>query len=189
MEKIKDIIKKYSYLKGVIYFVLILLTAHFFWKFSFLEGRDLRGLPQIFLWRNFDLSFLFNTAVDALASQVYYIVHDVFNMDVIAFGNSIYVKEISSMVKIVWSCSGLKQMFVFFCIIAFYPGAEKHKLWFIPVGLLLIWILNVIRISALVGVFANYQNSFDFAHEISKYVFYFVIFMFWVLWEEKIRKK
>jgi exosortase/archaeosortase family protein len=98
------------------------------------------------------------------------------------------VKEISSLIKIVWSCSGLKQMFVFFCIIAFYPGAEKHKLWFIPVGLLLIWFLNVLRISAIVGVFAHFPEQFDFVHEMSKYIFYFVIFMFWVFWEEKIRE-
>jgi exosortase/archaeosortase family protein len=188
METIKNIIKKFSYLKGVIYFVVILLAAHYLWKFSFIEGKDLRGLPQIFLWRSFDLSFIFNTAVDALASQVYYITHDVFNMDIVAFKNSIYVKEISSLIKIVWSCSGLKQMFVFFCIIAFYPGAEKHKLWFIPVGLLLIWFLNVLRISAIVGVFAHFPEQFDFVHEMSKYIFYFVIFMFWVFWEEKIRK-
>lgn len=188
MEKIKEIIKKFAYLKGVFYFVVILLAAHYLWKFSFIEGKDLHGLPQIFLWRSFDLSFVFNTAVDALASQVYYIVHDVFNMDVIAIKNIFYAVEAESLVKIVWSCSGLKQMFVFFCIIAFYPGAEKHKLWFIPLGLLLIWILNVLRISTLVGVFAQFPDAFDFAHEISKYIFYFVIFMFWVFWEEKIRK-
>ena len=188
METIKNIIKKYSYLKGVIYFVFILLVAHFFWKFSLLEGKDLRGLPQIFLWRNFDLSFLFNNAVDALASQVYYIVHDVFNMDVVVLKNSIYLKEISSLVKIVWSCSGLKQIFVFFCIIAFYPGGGKQKLWFIPLGILLVWIVNVIRISSIIGLFEMYPAQFDFFHEMSKYVFYFIIFMFWVLWEEKIRK-
>lgn len=188
MEKIKDIIKKFSYLKGVAYFVVILLGAHFVWKLSFIEGKDLLGHPQIFLWRNFDLSFVFNTAVEYLSAQAYWLVHDVFNMDVVMLKNSIYLKEISSLVKIVWSCSGLKQMFVFFCIIAFYPGAEKHKLWYIPVGLVLIWILNVIRISALVGLFESFSTQFDLFHELSKYVFYFVIFMFWVLWEERIRK-
>ena len=189
MEKIKEIIKKFAYLKGVIYFVVILLAAHYLWKFSFIEGKDLRGLPQIFLWRNFDVSYIFNLAVETLTSQVYYITHDVFNMDVLSLKNAFYVKEVESLVKVVWSCSGIKQMFVFFCIIAFYPGSEKHKLWFIPVGLLLIWILNVLRISSLVGVFAQFKDTFDFAHEISKYIFYFIIFMFWVLWEEKIRKQ
>ena len=79
-------------------------------------------------------------------------------------------------------------MFVFFCIIAFYPGSEKHKLWFIPLGLLLIWVLNVIRISSIIGLFEIYPNNFELFHELSKYVFYFIIFMFWVFWEEKIRK-
>jgi exosortase/archaeosortase family protein len=58
----------------------------------------------------------------------------------------------------------------------------------IPLGILLIWILNVIRISALIALFEHYPNNFDLFHELSKYVFYFVIFMFWVFWEEKIRK-
>ena len=188
MEKIKEILKKYSYLKGVAYFVIILFASHFLWKFSFIEGKDLRGLPQIFLWRTYDLSFLFNSTVEFLSAQVYWLIHDVFGMDVVMLKHSMYVKEISALVKVVWSCSGLKQMFVFFCIIAFYPGSEKHKLWFIPLGLLLIWILNVIRISAIIALFEQYPNSFDFFHELSKYVFYFVIFMFWVFWEEKIRK-
>jgi exosortase/archaeosortase family protein len=109
-------------------------------------------------------------------------------MDVVMLKNSVYLKEISSLVKIVWSCSGLKQIFVFLCIIAFYPGSEKHKLWFIPLGILLIWALNVIRISSLIGLFESFPNHFDLFHELSKYVFYFIIFMFWVFWEEKIRK-
>lgn len=188
MEKIKDLLKKYSYLKGVAYFIIILLVSHYLWKFSFIEGKDLRGLPQIFLWRNFDLSYIFNNAVGFLSSQVYWLIHDVFNMDVVMLKNSVYLKEISSLVKIVWSCSGLKQIFVFLCIITFYPGSEKHKLWFIPLGILLIWVLNVIRISSLIGLFESFPNHFDLFHELSKYVFYFIIFMFWVVWEEKIRK-
>lgn len=188
MEKIKNLLKKYSDLKGVVYFIVILLTTHFLWKFSFIEGRDLHGLPQIFLWRSYDLSFIFNNTVDLLSSQVYWLVHNVFNMDVVMLKNAVYLNEISSLVKIVWSCSGLKQMFVFFCIIAFYPGSEKHKLWFIPLGLLLIWVLNVIRISSIIGLFEIYPNNFELFHELSKYVFYFIIFMFWVFWEEKIRK-
>ena len=63
MEKIKNLLKKYSDLKGVVYFIVILLTTHFLWKFSFIEGRDLHGLPQIFLWRTYDLSFIFNNTV------------------------------------------------------------------------------------------------------------------------------
>lgn len=188
MNKLKSLISRYSYFKGIIYFIIILLASHYFWKFSFIEGTDLRGLPQVFLWRNFDLSFIFNLAVDSLSSQVYWLIHDIFNIDINLFGNSIYIKDTSSLVKIVWSCSGLKQMFVFLCIILFYPGSEKHKLWFIPVGLMLIWILNVIRISSIVALFKIFPDYFDFFHEISKYVFYFIIFLFWVLWEEKIRK-
>jgi exosortase/archaeosortase family protein len=188
MEKIKELLKKYSYLKGVAYFIIILLVSHYLWKFSFIEGKDLRGLPQIFLWRSYDLSFIFNNAVEFLTSQVQWLIQDVLNMDVVMLKNSVYVKEISSLVKIVWSCSGLKQIFVFFCIIAFYPGSAKHKFWFIPLGILLIWILNVIRISTLIVLFESFPNHFDLFHELSKYVFYFIIFMFWVFWEEKIRK-
>lgn len=188
MEKIKNLLKKYSYLKGVVYFIVILLASHYLWKFSFIEGKDLRGLPQIFLWRSYDLSLIFNNAVDFLSTQVYWLIHDVFNMDVVILKNSVFLKETSSIVKIVWSCSGLKQIFVFFCIIAFYPGSGKHKFWFIPLGIILIWILNVIRISSIIGLFEMYPAQFDFFHEMSKYVFYFIIFMFWVLWEEKIRK-
>ena len=182
MEKIKDLLKKYSYLKGVAYFVIILLASHYLWKFSFIEGKDLRGLPQIFLWRTYDLSFIFNNAVEFLSSQVYWLIHDVFNIDVLMLKNSVYLKEISSLVKIVWSCSGLKQIFVFFCIIAFYPGTEKHKLWFIPLGILLIWVLNVIRISSLIGLFESFPNHFDLFHILNLHIFhknfYYYVYLF-----------
>ena len=185
MEKIKDLLKKYSYLKGVAYFIIILLVSHYLWKFSFIEGKDLRGLPQIFLWRNFDLSYIFNNAVGFLSSQVYWLIHDVFNMDVVMLKNSVYLKEISSLVKIVWSCSGLKQIFVFLCIIAFYPGSEKHKLWFIPLGLFCVYLINVSRLLLLTYIVRDNPEAFDFWHGgVTKYAFYGIIFLIWVLWND-----
>jgi uncharacterized membrane protein len=41
----------------------------------------------------------------------------------------------------------------------------------------------------IIAAIRNNPDSFDFLHEgLYKYMFYGIIFLMWVLWEEKIRK-
>ncbi len=89
-------------------------------------------------------------------------------------------------------CSGLKQLIQFSILIMLYPGPWKHKLWFIPMGLLAIYLTNIIRIvglSVIVTTWSN-QDYFRFSHDwIFRPLFYVVIFGLWVFWVDKIQKK
>jgi exosortase/archaeosortase family protein len=92
-------------------------------------------------------------------------------------------------VRIVWSCTGLKQAYIFFCIIAFYSGNLKQKIWFIPLGLLLIYIVNILRITAITALIEPFPEYFDLLHEhLFKYLFYIIMFGMWVFWEEKVKR-
>jgi len=93
--------------------------------------------------------------------------------------------ENSVSVQIIWGCTGLKQAYIFFCIIAFSRGPWTKKLWFIPLGLIVVYIFNIFRITFIIAFIENHHNSFDLLHfYIFKYLFYLLIFAMWVYWEE-----
>jgi exosortase/archaeosortase family protein len=85
-------------------------------------------------------------------------------------------------------CSGLKQFLQWLVLMSFFPGPWKHKAWFIPMGLLIIHIINVMRITML-SAYLYYepsQTSWTFAHDyLLRPFFYVIMFLLWVVWVEK----
>jgi len=83
------------------------------------------------------------------------------------------------------SCMGVNLMFLFASFIALLPGALKHKLWYIPAGLIVIVLLNCLRI---VFIFVNITKSGKYdmymeIHDLFTYpvlVFTFVMWMIWI---------
>jgi exosortase/archaeosortase family protein len=93
-------------------------------------------------------------------------------------------------VLVVWGCTAIKQSFIFLCIMLITPGPEKHKFWYIPLGLILIYFINVFRIFAITLICKDYPQYFYFLHYyLFKYIFYVLIFFIWIFWEEKINMK
>ncbi|MCF8364249.1 MAG: exosortase/archaeosortase family protein [Bacteroidales bacterium] len=85
------------------------------------------------------------------------------------------------------SCSGFKQILQFVLLMAVYPGPWKQKLWFIPMGIIIVHLTNIFRITGLSVVIVNWPQYWDFSHDnLFRPFFYVVIFSLWVLWVEKI---
>ena len=83
-------------------------------------------------------------------------------------------------------CACLKQWMHWLFLMILFPGPWKHKLWYIPVGLVIIEWTNAIRICGILMMQIPWPNSFHLAHDyIFKVFFYLVIFLMWVLWVEK----
>jgi len=80
-------------------------------------------------------------------------------------------------------CSGLELFLIFAGFIIIFKGAIRHKIWFVPLGLLLVLILNIIRIIALIILVYKAPEYMDFNH---KYTFVFIvygaIFLLWIWW-------
>jgi exosortase family protein XrtF len=92
----------------------------------------------------------------------------------------------SCSVRIVPSCSGVKQMIQFLLLILLYPGPWKHKAWYIPAGLIMIHLTNVFRLSGLCIVMANWPDHWKMAHDYPfRFIFYVVIFFLWVIWNDR----
>ncbi|MFK5856651.1 MAG: exosortase/archaeosortase family protein [Bacteroidota bacterium] len=89
-------------------------------------------------------------------------------------------------------CSGFKQFLQWIVLMVFFPGPWKHKLWFIPAGLVVVHLVNVFRISSL-SIILEYNQSqsfWDFSHDwILRPFFYVVMFGMWVIWVEKLVDK
>ena len=86
-------------------------------------------------------------------------------------------------------CNGLNTMIIFAAFIVAFGPLNKNTLWFIPLGILIIHLANLLRITLLFFV-AEYRP--DFMYFIHKYVFtavlYLVIFILWVWWVRKFAK-
>ncbi|MDZ7742780.1 MAG: archaeosortase/exosortase family protein [Bacteroidota bacterium] len=89
-------------------------------------------------------------------------------------------------IQIVPSCSGLKQFYQLFFLLLIFPGPWKHKLWYIPAGMILIFFVNVFRIVSLTYIMVWWPQHWDFAHLwILRPFYYVVIFVLWMVWVEK----
>ncbi len=171
---------------GVLYFIVILLASHFFWKF-FVTGDENGEVVKFF---GLDITYPFAVMAEHVAA----LTHKVLNL--LGYETSLYPNNVVrhntgsySAVWVVWSCSGIKQAYIFFCIIAFYKGPWKHKLWYIPMGLLFIYLFNNFRIIFITAIIEKHPAQFELWHEyIMKYAFYGMIFLLWVIWNEKFEK-
>lgn len=83
-------------------------------------------------------------------------------------------------------CNGFKLFSIFSIFIIAFPGPWKKKMWFIPTGLVLIHLANIIRVMLLVWVFEHYPDSLDFNHNYTFTIFvYSIIFILWWWWAKK----
>lgn len=103
--------------------------------------------------------------------------------------NYIYIND-KPYVVIEDGCNGLVLMYLFAAFIVAFPGPKKAKYWYIPLGIFIIYWINILRVALLSMVIVNYEKAvIDFHH---KYTFqltvYVVIFIFWVIWANKFSK-
>ncbi|MEM7163238.1 MAG: archaeosortase/exosortase family protein [Bacteroidota bacterium] len=87
-------------------------------------------------------------------------------------------------------CNGLEIMAIFSIFMLAIPGPIKHKIWFIPSGLLAIHLLNSIRVSALAYIVSIDYSYLDFNHDyVFKVIVFSLIFLLWMLWVKKFNRK
>jgi exosortase family protein XrtF len=86
-------------------------------------------------------------------------------------------------------CNGLTLFALFTGFLLAYPGPIKHKLWYLPVGLIAIHLINVIRIAGLaliVYIFPD-PDVLDFNHTYTFTIFvYSFVFLLWYIWATKL---
>ena len=177
---------------------------------AFIEKHKLRPIADVLifmviivffhqLWwnwglKNFLLEYLaFGELEQFMAYQVFWpsawIVEHIIGYDITTLNTTLYFPN-QGYITVNGSCSGLKQFYQWIFLMVLFPGPWKQKLWYIPLGMLVIHLVNIMRIVILSVILMNWPDQWGFSHDwILRPFFYVVIFTLWVIWVEKFRNK
>lgn len=175
--------------KGILYFVFLLFFFHFSWKIA-IDG-DMEGDSMYLFGKDITPGWFFSVCKWLTASVVWFI-HLFPNTQDLIYGDTwmYFPTEGNSNICIIWGCTGLKQMFIFAGIILFYWGPFWKKCWYIPLGCVILTAYNIVRIASTVWLTDGYPERFDSLHDgLLRYIYYTIVFLLWVVWEECLRKK
>lgn len=113
---------------------------------------------------------------------------ELFGFEVVTYGKTIKIIDDfkAAGVYLDRGCMGRNVMLGYASLIAVFPGKFKHKLWYIPMGLTIITIVNILRISGLAITAYCCPEYSDINHYlVFKIVAWIVIFFLWVIWFNK----
>lgn len=164
-------------------FFLLIFSSHYLyllWKDVMCFWPIAKQIDKLMLW-----------SVDLVFSQASWLLDSVFRIDITTITDHRLIATPNvnggwACVMVAPECASLKQWIHWLFLMILFPGPWKHKLWYIPAGLVVIEWTNVVRICGVLLMQIPWPNSFHIAHDyIFKVFFYFIIFLMWVLWVEK----
>lgn len=182
-QKYKDFVKKHRFesLVDVAVFAIIIYAFHLLWWTVGLKGflLEYTGFHELELF---------------MANQVFlpaaWFVKHVIGYDINTYATTLYFLPDKGYIEVNGSCSGLKQFYQWLFLMILFPGPWKKKLWYIPLGMLVIHMENIFRIIVLSVILIHWPDQWHFLHDwVLRPFFYVVIFLMWVLWVEKVRGK
>ncbi len=94
--------------------------------------------------------------------------------------------------RINYSCLGLGVMSFLAAFVFAFPASWKGTFKMLIIGIITIYILNILRIAGLGLLFAFFQsqrNYFEYHHEIFNVIVYAIIFVMLYIWIKKSTKK
>ena len=95
----------------------------------------------------------------------------------------IYIVDAPKGIDLLRGCLGRNLMGIFTGLIIAFPGEWKNKIWYIPLGIFFIIIINIIRVIALVYNANCCPESTQFNHDVFfNYSIYALTFIMWVIW-------
>ncbi len=181
----KDFLKKtrleqFKFLLDVFWFAVIIYGFHLLWWNGHLESF----LSQY---------AAFTDIQEFLAHQVFlpssWIASHIMGYSIHTGHNTLFFSN-GGYIAIEKSCSGLKQMYEWLALMILFPGPWKHKLWYIPTGIIIIHLENILRIVILSVVVMHWPAHWNFIHYwVMRPFYYVVIFLLWLMWVEKIKDK
>jgi exosortase family protein XrtF len=148
------------------------------------------------LWHLFYQQYLEKegTLIKRMATQLAYLAVSAlnsmgYNLQVAMYNG--YYSLISEKEKgLVWidsGCTGITLMALFAGFIVAFPGPWVKKLWFIPAGIVVIYIINLLRIMLLV---VHHIDSYQVFQANHKYTYvlvtYAAIFGLWMIWANRL---
>lgn len=176
-EVLTDVIKQSS---DILLFMLCLVVAHFFWKFTVIGDEG----TEMVTWFGLNITAPFDWMSERIAYTVYRIIHHFRPTCYYFYPQTIFfTTQGSAITRIVWSCTPIKQGFIWLIIMLFARGKHIHKLWYIPLGWVLFYGFNILRITIITMCTEFHPEWFEVLHTyIFRYLFYGFMFLMWYLW-------
>ncbi len=178
----KERLKPYD---NALRFVVVLLLGNALWKLMF-RGDESGYMVTCCGW---DVTRFFTEMSCHVAAVSAHILGWFIDGVRLLYGRLITFQN-GNGISIVWGCTAVKQAALFVLIMLFARGPWKHKLWFVPLSLCLIYLFNLFRIVMIALLVMNHPDWFDLLHSyIFKYLFYAFLFLIWVIWAECFAEK
>ncbi len=181
---LKFIIKKYkSYrkLNLLLQFSINGFVLFLFWVFFYK-----------FLRYNVYIHLAYEATINYTVDYLLYgskFITELFGFETIIKGKVLRIIETGG-VRLDRGCMGRNLIGMFAGFIIAYPGNPKNKLWYIPLGVFFITIINMVRISGLVIISSCCPDNIDINHYIVfQSAVLILTFLMWGLWINKFRKK
>lgn len=92
------------------------------------------------------------------------------------------------LLRINYSCLGLGVMSFLAAFVLSFPASWKSTFKMLIIGLISIYVLNILRIAGLgilFGTFQSQRNYFEYHHEIFNVIVYIIIFIMLYIWIKK----
>lgn len=170
----------------LIVFIVTVLTANLLWKLS-VHGLDVPGAAVTLL--GWDVTPPFAWLAKRITDESYWLIHLVRDTCVRVADDTFYFPT-SFTTRIVYSCTPIKQCFIWLCIMLTTRGGWWHKLWYVPLGWVCAYGFNILRIVSIALLTEFHPSWFYFLHTwLFKYLFYGVLFLLWVFFVERLRHK
>jgi exosortase/archaeosortase family protein len=169
----------YSFIMDILLFAVITYGFHLLFRYFALDIMSIPAVRQSSSWMaalTYDISLWFDRHI--LGMQI-----TTQDPNTMWFSNGGYI-------AVNESCSGLKQFYQVIVLFVLFPGPWKHKLWFIPLGIFVMFITNLFRIISLSVILLWQPAHWHFSHDyILRPFFYVVLFSLWVWWVERFARK
>lgn len=94
------------------------------------------------------------------------------------------------LVLLIEGCNAISVMILFIAFVIAFKGTIQKYLWFIPLGITILYIANLLRIYLIGMIVLYFPNYIEWAHD---YVFpgiiYGTTFLLWVVWVKFLANK
>ena len=166
----------------ILLFVVAMFAANFFWKLTVIGDE----FGDQVTWLGMDVSRPFDFMAQHIAHLVFWFIQ-LYNDGVSFFEPSTIHFATGTGTTIVWGCTGIKQSFIWIVIMLVARGSWKHKLWFIPLGLVCAYLFNIFRITLIAIALEHHPEWFHMLHDyVFKYLFYGMLFLLWLWWSNRL---
>lgn len=180
----KDISNRLKEHKDIIIFMLSIATVHFLWKIGSNASVDDTDISF------YGISFtrFFDVINVTWANMTYAFIHLIDRNNISLEHNLLTFSDNESQVCIVWGCSGVKELIMTLVMLLLARGSIKKKLWYIPMGLAFIIVINYLRLIILTYAAHYSYELFDVLHSyLGRIMMYGGIIALWYIWIERMQ--